>query len=66
LAEYGDDILYGETGNDIMRGYPGANEFICGDGVDTFFYYNPAHEVIISNDCENSWKNLKTYALRLQ
>jgi hypothetical protein len=45
-------LLYGVIGNDIMRGGLGANEFICGDGVDTVLDYNPAKGDIISNDCE--------------
>ena len=32
--------------------FPGANEFVCGDGVDTILDYNPAQGDIISNDCE--------------
>jgi Ca2+-binding RTX toxin-like protein len=51
-GEDGNDKLYGVIGNDIMRGGPGANEFICGDGVDTVLDYNPAKGDIISNDCE--------------
>ena len=51
-GEDGDDILYGVTGNDIMRRGHGANEFICGDGIDTILDYNPAQGDIISNDCE--------------
>jgi Ca2+-binding RTX toxin-like protein len=51
-GEDGNDILYGVIGNDIMRGGPGANEFVCGDGVDTILDYNPAQGDIISNDCE--------------
>jgi hypothetical protein len=35
-----------------MRGGPGANEFICGDGVDAVLDYNQAKGDIISNDCE--------------
>ena len=35
-----------------MRVGPGANEFICGDGIDTILDYNPAQGGIISNDCE--------------
>ena len=44
--------MYGVIGNDIMRGGPGANEFICGDGVDTVLDYSPAKGDVISNDCE--------------
>lgn len=51
-GEDGNDRLYGVIGNDIMRGGPGANEFICGDGVDTVLDYSPAKGDIISNDCE--------------
>ena len=51
-GEEGDDILYGVIGNDIMRGGPGANEFICGEGIDTILDYNPAQGDVISNDCE--------------
>jgi Ca2+-binding RTX toxin-like protein len=48
----GDDILYGVIGNDIMRGGTGANEFVCGEGVDTVLDYNPSQGDVISNDCE--------------
>jgi hypothetical protein len=51
-GEDGDDILYGVTGNDIVRGGHGANEFICGDGIDTILDYDPAQGDIKSNDCE--------------
>jgi Ca2+-binding RTX toxin-like protein len=51
-GEDGNDVLYGVTGNDMMRGGLGANEFICGDGIDTVLDYNPAKGDIISNDCE--------------
>jgi hypothetical protein len=44
--------LYGVTGNDIVRGGPGPNEFICGDGIDTILDYDPAQGDIKSNDCE--------------
>jgi Ca2+-binding RTX toxin-like protein len=51
-GEDGDDILYGVIGNDVMRGGPGANEFICGDEVDTVLDYKPSQGDVISNDCE--------------
>jgi Ca2+-binding RTX toxin-like protein len=51
-GEDGDDTLYGVIGNDVMRGGPGANEFICGDGVDTVLDYKPSQGDVISNDCE--------------
>ena len=51
-GEDGNDRLYGVIGNDIMRGSPGANEFICREGVDTVLDYNPAKVDTISNDCE--------------
>ena len=51
-GEDGDDILYGVIGNDIMRGGLGANEFVCGEGIDTILDYNPAQGDVISNDCE--------------
>ena len=51
-GEDGDDILYGVIGNDIMRGGTGANEFVCGEGVDTVLDYNPSQGDVISNDCE--------------
>jgi hypothetical protein len=35
----------------MTRG-PGANEFVCGDGIDTVLDYNPAKGDIVSNDCE--------------
>lgn len=47
--------LYGTRRNihdDIMKGVLGANEFICGEGVDTVLDYNPAKGDTISNDCE--------------
>ena len=31
-----------------MRGGPGTNEFICGDGIDTILDYNPTQGDIIS------------------
>jgi Ca2+-binding RTX toxin-like protein len=37
-----DDILYCVIGNDIMRGGTDANEFVCGEGVDTVLDYNPS------------------------
>jgi Ca2+-binding RTX toxin-like protein len=51
-GEDGDDILYGVIGNDIMRGGTGANEFVCGEDVDTVLDYNPSQGDVISNDCE--------------
>jgi hypothetical protein len=35
-----------------MRGGTGANEFVCGEGVDTVLDYNPSQGDVISNDCE--------------
>lgn len=42
----------GVIGNDIMREGTGANEFVCGEGVDTVLDYNPSQGDVISNDCE--------------
>jgi hypothetical protein len=42
----------GDVGNDILRGGAGANESVCGDGVDTVLDYDPAKGDVISNDCE--------------
>jgi Ca2+-binding RTX toxin-like protein len=51
-GEDGNDKLFGWFGNDIMKGGPGANQFICGEGIDTVLDYNPADGDVISNDCE--------------
>src|ERR671915_44727 len=45
------ETVLGLQDNDILSG-PGANEFICGDGVDTVLDYKPSQGDVISNDCE--------------
>jgi RTX calcium-binding nonapeptide repeat (4 copies) len=51
-GEDGNDKLFGWFGNDILKGGPSADQFICGEGIDTVLDYNPAKGDVTSNDCE--------------
>jgi hypothetical protein len=35
-----------------MKGGEGANDFICGEGIDTVLDYDPGQGDTLSNDCE--------------
>lgn len=48
----GNDKLFGVFGNDILKGGEGANDFICGEGIDTVLDYDPGQGDTLSNDCE--------------
>ena len=45
--------VFGNAGDDVLQGGPGADYFDCGDGVDTVVDYSPTQGDVISVNCEN-------------
>jgi Ca2+-binding RTX toxin-like protein len=48
-----DDLLFGNSNNDVLSGEEGADSFSCGSGRDTITDFNAAEGDTKTADCEN-------------
>jgi hypothetical protein len=44
--------MFGDIGNDVLVGGPGADYFSCGDGMDVVLDFNLNEGDVHSGDCE--------------